>query len=144
CRGLPPPRNAIGCRRSERESERAGAAAQAAAQGRLASAAGDLLGTGGAGNAARACPLLGPGGFDPAADILGITVNRWPHGYAYTYDSLSDPDVPEEQRPHVRGRQAFGRIAIANSDAGAAAFMNEAIDQARRAVDELVRRSGLT
>jgi spermidine dehydrogenase len=88
--------------------------------------------------------ILGPGGFDPAADILGITVNRWPHGYAYTYDSLSDPDVPEEQRPHVAGRQPFGRIAIANSDAGAAAFINEAIDQARRAVDELIRRSGLT
>ena len=88
--------------------------------------------------------ILGPGGFDPASDILGITVNRWPHGYAYTYDSLSDPDVPEEQRPHVVGRQPFGRIAIANSDAGAAAFMNEAIDQARRAVDELIRRSGLT
>ena len=87
--------------------------------------------------------ILGPGGFDPAADVLGLTVNRWPHGYAYTYDSLSDPDVPEEQRPHVLGRQPFGRIAIANSDAGAAAFMNEAIDQARRAVDELIRRSGL-
>ena len=88
--------------------------------------------------------ILGPGGFDPAADILGITVNRWPHGYAYTYDSLGDPDVPEEQRPHVLGRQPFGRIAIANSDAGAAAFMNEAIDQGRRAVDELIRRNGLT
>jgi spermidine dehydrogenase len=87
--------------------------------------------------------ILTPGGFDPAADILGITVNRWPHGYAYTYDSLSDPDVPDEERPHVLGRRPFGRIAIANSDAGAGAFMNEAIDQARRAVDELVRRTGL-
>jgi spermidine dehydrogenase len=87
--------------------------------------------------------ILAPGGFDPAADILGITVNRWPHGYAYTYDSLSDPDVPDEERPHVLGRRPFGRIAIANSDAGAGAFMNEAIDQARRAVDELLRRTGL-
>lgn len=87
--------------------------------------------------------ILGPGGFDPAADILGITVNRWPHGYAYTYDSLSDPDVPDEERPHVLGRRPFGRIAIANSDAGAGAFMNEAIDQAWRAVDELVHRNGL-
>ena len=87
--------------------------------------------------------ILGPGGFDPAADILGITVNRWPHGYAYTYDSLSDPDVPDEQRPHVIGRQPFGRIAIANSDSGAGAFINEAIDQGRRAVDELLRRNGL-
>jgi spermidine dehydrogenase len=56
---------------------------------------------------------------------------------------LSDPDVPDEDRPHVLGRRPYGRIAIANSDAGAGAFMNEAIDQARRAVDELTRRSGL-
>lgn len=87
--------------------------------------------------------ILGPGGFDPAAEILGITVNRWPHGYAYTYDSISDPDVPDEQRPHVIGRQPFGRITIANSDSGAGAFINEAIDQGRRAIDELLRRNGL-
>ena len=24
--------------------------------------------------------ILGPGGFDPARDIIAITVNRWPHG----------------------------------------------------------------
>src|SRR5262249_29301839 len=28
--------------------------------------------------------MLSPGGFDPAADIVAITVNRWPHGYSYT------------------------------------------------------------
>ena len=88
--------------------------------------------------------LLGPGGFDPAEDILALTVNRWPHGYAYTYDSFADPDVPEEQRPHVLGRQPFGLIAIANSDAGGAAFINEAFDQAQRAVHELLHRHGLT
>mgnify|MGYP001822941343 CR=1 FL=1 len=27
--------------------------------------------------------MLGSNGFDAAADIAGITVNRWPHGYAY-------------------------------------------------------------
>ena len=53
--------------------------------------------------------MLGPAGFDPAGDILAITVNRWPYGYAYTYDSLADPAVPPEQRPHVIGRQQFGR-----------------------------------
>ena len=82
--------------------------------------------------------------FDPAADIVGITVNRWPYGYAYTYDTLSDPDVPPESRPHVVGRQRFGRIAIANSDAGAAAFTNQAIDEAHRAVEELFVVDGLT
>ena len=88
--------------------------------------------------------MLAGGGFDPAADIAAITVNRWPYGYSYTYDSLSDPDVPPEQRPHVLGRQRFGSVAIANSDAGAAAFTNQAIDEAHRAVQELFVAHGLT
>lgn len=33
----------------------------------------------------------GGGGFDPARDIFAITVNRWPHGYAYTHNSLYEP-----------------------------------------------------
>jgi spermidine dehydrogenase len=88
--------------------------------------------------------MLGPGGFDPARDIAAITVNRWPYGYAYTYDTLADPDVAPEQRPHVTGRQRVGRVTIANSDAGAAAFTNQAIDEAHRAVQELLVLQGLT
>lgn len=88
--------------------------------------------------------MLAGGGFDPATDIAAITVNRWPYGYAYTYDSLNDPDVPPEHRPHVLGRQRFGAVAIANSDAGAAAFTNQAIDEAHRAVQELFVAHGLT
>lgn len=88
--------------------------------------------------------MLSPGGFDPAEDIAAITVNRWPYGYAYTYDTLADPDVPPEQRPHVIGRQRFGRVTIANSDAGAAAYTNQAIDEANRAVQELLLLEGLT
>ena len=87
---------------------------------------------------------LAPGGFDPREDILAITVNRWPFGYAYTYDTLADPDVPFEQRPHVLGRQRCGRVTIANSDAGAAAFTNQAIDEANRAVQELFLLQGLS
>ncbi|MBZ5557007.1 MAG: NAD(P)/FAD-dependent oxidoreductase [Acidobacteriia bacterium] len=87
--------------------------------------------------------MLAGGGFDPAADIVGITVNRWPHGYSYTYDTLADPEVAPEERPHVIGRRRFGRIAIANSDAGAAAFTNQAIDEANRAVEELFVAEGL-
>jgi len=88
--------------------------------------------------------MLGPAGFDAKRDILAITVNRWPHGYAYTYDTLADADVPEAERPHVLGRRAFGRIAIANADAGAAAFTNIAIDQAHRAVQDCLISRGLT
>jgi spermidine dehydrogenase len=87
---------------------------------------------------------LAGGGFDPAADIVGLTVNRWPYGYAYTYDTLGDPDVPPEERPHVIGRRRFGQVTIANSDAGAAAFTNQAIDEAHRAVEELFVKNGLT
>ena len=83
--------------------------------------------------------MLGPGGFDAARDIQAITVNRWPHGYAYEYNELFEPlDQPDEQRPCVLGRKPFGRIAIANSDADGHAYTNIAIDQAHRAVGELL------
>jgi len=87
--------------------------------------------------------MLGPGGFNPAEDIVGITVNRWPYGYAYTYDTLNDPDVPLEERPHVIGRKRFGLVSVANCDSGAAAFTNQAMDEANRAVEELFVRQGL-
>ncbi|MGC0772818.1 MAG: FAD/NAD(P)-binding protein [Candidatus Acidiferrum sp.] len=83
--------------------------------------------------------MLGGAGFDPAKDIEGITVNRWAHGYAYTPNTLFDPDWKEEEKPWVIGRQPFGKIAIANSDAGANAYTNEAIDQAWRAVGEILK-----
>jgi spermidine dehydrogenase len=82
--------------------------------------------------------ILGPGGFDPARDITAITVNRWPHGYAYEYNPLFDPDWPKGEAPHEIGCARFGPIAIANSDAAAAAYTDAAIDQAHRAVQELL------
>jgi spermidine dehydrogenase len=81
--------------------------------------------------------MLGAAGFDAARDIEGITVNRWAHGYAFTPNPLFDPDWTEEEKPWVIGRKRVGRIAIANSDAGASAYTNVAIDQAWRAVGDL-------
>ncbi|HKM67943.1 MAG TPA: NAD(P)-binding protein [Candidatus Acidoferrum sp.] len=83
---------------------------------------------------------LGEGGFDPARDIEAITVNRWPHGYSYEYLSLFDPEWPAGQAPHEIGRQPFGNIHIANSDAGVFAYTNEAIDQGWRAVKEIIAK----
>jgi spermidine dehydrogenase len=77
---------------------------------------------------------LGPYGFNPAEDILGITVNRWGHGYARWEETPSPKDVPYM----VRGRQPYGRIAIANSDAGGEPLTVVAIDQAFRAVNEVL------
>jgi len=85
--------------------------------------------------------MLGSAGFDPARDIAAITVNRWAHGYAYSPNPLFDPDWKEEEKPWVVGRQPFGRIAIANSDAAAEAETDAAIDQAHRAVGEILARS---
>jgi spermidine dehydrogenase len=82
--------------------------------------------------------MLAGTGFDPTRDIEGITVNRWAHGYAYTPNALFDPDWKEKEKPWVIGRKPFGRIAIANSDAGASAYTDVAIDQAYRAVQELL------
>ena len=94
---------------------------------------------------------LKDGGFDPARDIEAITVNRWPHGYAYSYDTLNDPIewalFAPDDRPCVIGRRRFGRISIANSDAAASTHTDSAIDEAHRAAREqltvrsLARRS---
>jgi len=88
--------------------------------------------------------ILSSGGFDPARDIEAITVNRWPHGYAYGQDPETGEiaykldEVPPERAPWYVARRPFGRIAIANSDAGANAMTEGAIGQAHRAIMELV------
>ncbi|MBI2945734.1 MAG: NAD(P)/FAD-dependent oxidoreductase [Candidatus Wallbacteria bacterium] len=83
--------------------------------------------------------ILGPGGFDPARDILALTVNRWPHGYSYEYSTLWDAEVMTGPlRPCELGRRPFGRIAIANADAAGRAYLDAAIDEARRAIREVM------
>lgn len=81
--------------------------------------------------------MLGPAGFSAADEILAITVNRWPHGYAYDYLDLWDPEWPPGEAPHEIARKPFGKITFANSDAGAYAMTEVAIDQAWRAISEL-------
>lgn len=84
--------------------------------------------------------MLGPGGFDPARDVAAITVNRWPHGYAYEYNSLFDSFwLDGGETPCEVARKTFGRIAIANADAGAYAYTDEAINQAWRAVGDIIK-----
>ena len=82
--------------------------------------------------------MFGSAGFDAGRDVEAITVNRWAHGYAYEYMDLHDPDWPAGQAPHELGRKPIGRIAIANSDAEAAAYVQTAIRAALRAVSEVL------
>ena len=86
--------------------------------------------------------MVSAGGFDADRDLAALTVNRWPHGYAYQYNSLWDPFwIAGGPLPCVAARKPFGRIAIANSDAAAYAYTDAAIDQAHRAVGELLPRA---
>ena len=62
--------------------------------------------------------------FDFDRDVESISVNRWAHGYSHG-------------NPGPVGRQAFGRITIANSDAIDVSLVQSAIGQAHRAVKEL-------
>lgn len=80
--------------------------------------------------------MLGKYGFNHEADIRAITVNRIPHGYAYFYLGLDDPEFEEGQAPHELGRAQFGRISIANTDSEATPLMDAAFDAAWRAVEE--------
>lgn len=83
---------------------------------------------------------LSGAGFDADRDIHAITVNRWAHGYAYSPGLLWEPEyASDDQKPWVIGRQPYGRITIANSDAGARADTNSAITQGYRAVVETLR-----
>jgi len=90
---------------------------------------------------------LGGGGFDPARDIIAIAVNRWPHGYSYTYNPLYDPlewvYTSTDERPCVRGRRPFGLITIANSDAAASPHTDAAMLEAHRAVQEVLQRRAM-
>ncbi len=82
--------------------------------------------------------MLGAHGLDCERDIAGITVNRWPHGYARSFDSIDDEPFPSGQAPYELGRVPFGRISIANSDAAGRAYADAAIDQGHRAVGEVL------
>ena len=91
--------------------------------------------------------MLRGGGFDPARDIAGITVNRWPHGYAYGYDLETDrvafepKQWPAEKRHWVKASRRFGNISIAASDAASNAMTESAIEEAHRAVSDLSHAS---
>ncbi|MFZ5616277.1 MAG: NAD(P)-binding protein [Pseudomonadota bacterium] len=81
--------------------------------------------------------MLAPFGFDAERDIAAITINRWPHGYAYEYNDLFDPsDWTPANGPHLAARASIGRISFANSDTSAFAYVNGAFDAAVRAVEE--------
>ena len=91
--------------------------------------------------------VLGAGGFVAGRDIVAMTVNRWPHGYAYSYNSLFDPldwvFTSSEERPNVIARRPCGLISIANSDAAASSHTDAAILEGYRAATEALDRRSM-
>jgi spermidine dehydrogenase len=83
--------------------------------------------------------MLGGGGFSSARDILAITVNRWTHGYGYVANSLFDGEGYD--KVVAEARRTVGRVAIANADSGGDAYAHLAIDQAERAVREVLAQA---
>jgi len=86
---------------------------------------------------------LGGHGFDAGRDIEAITVNRWAHGYSYEYMRPWDRYWPAGPLPVTTARRGWGRVAIAGADSGAYAYAHCAIDQAARAVQELLPQARL-
>ncbi|MCR9241985.1 MAG: NAD(P)/FAD-dependent oxidoreductase [Rhodobiaceae bacterium] len=82
--------------------------------------------------------MLGKHGFDADRDIAAITVNRWPHGYAYLPVWPDEPGIDDPASPHFAARAQHHRISIANSDAEYKAYVNGAMDAAWRAVEEQI------
>jgi spermidine dehydrogenase len=85
--------------------------------------------------------MLGPYGFDPEREVAAITLNRWPHGYAYEYEGVGIPgEYGRYNGPHITGRAQIGRISIANTDSEAYAYVDGAIDAADRAINEQLHK----
>jgi hypothetical protein len=83
--------------------------------------------------------MLGSHGFDAEREVAGITLNRWPHGYAYEFEGIGVPgEYDRYNGPHIAGRAQLGRISIANSDPEAYAYVQGAVDAADRAVNEQI------
>jgi spermidine dehydrogenase len=78
--------------------------------------------------------ILGAHGFDAARDILGITVNRWGHGY--NFFKAPSPAGRLDPPPYRKGRERLGRISFAGADAGGTPWTQAAMVEASRAVRE--------
>lgn len=77
--------------------------------------------------------MLGPGGFQSARDIRGLTVNRWAHGYSYMPSTLA-PDDAGLQAALAQAGQGVGSVRIAGADVAGSPSVTAAIEQAQRAV----------
>lgn len=86
--------------------------------------------------------VFGDAGFDPAADIEGIAINRWGHAEVICYPGFAfgtgSSDEPASGVPIYDARARFGRIAFAHTDLNGFADNQGTTMVSRRAVDDLL------
>ena len=87
---------------------------------------------------AQLTEMFSASGFDPARDIAGIVLNRWGHAYVSPQPGFffgKDGNPP----PRAILRAApFGRITFANTDLSGTPDHRTAIEEAHRAVSQLL------
>lgn len=86
--------------------------------------------------------VFGEAGFDPAADIEGIAINRWGHAEIICYPGFAfgsgSSDEPTPGVPIYDAGQRFGRIAFAHTDLNGIADNQGTTRISRRAVNDLL------
>lgn len=74
--------------------------------------------------------------FDAVAG--DVIINRWAHGYAYEQSGLFDSDEIMERTTAIM-RQPVGKIHMANTDVAWMPYFPNAVEEAYRAVEEILR-----
>ncbi len=77
-------------------------------------------------------------GFDAKRDIAGIILNRWGHAYLVAQPGFFFGDEGKAAPREVLRRAPFGRIGFANSDLSGIMDHRASIDEAQRAVGQLL------
>jgi spermidine dehydrogenase len=77
-------------------------------------------------------------GFDARRDIAGIILNRWGHHYVVAQPGFTWGEEGKPAPRDILRRAPFGRIAFANTDLGAVSGHVMAIEEAHRAVGQLL------